>query len=66
MTADLQFARGARKAGAKLARKMVPALRVPEPHEEEVKRDAYALALAMRHKPWARRYLRQYRPGRFI
>lgn len=53
-------ARGVRKAAAKLGRTMVPAFQIPERKEDEsTKREAYQLALANRHKPWARRYLRQ-------
>lgn len=55
------FARGARKAASKLARTMIPAMPVPSPEDDAVKRAAYQLAKANRHKPWARRYLRSIR-----
>lgn len=54
-------ARLRRKEAAKLARNMIPAMPVPSPEEETVKREAYQLAKANRHKPWARRYLRELR-----
>lgn len=54
-------ARLRRKAAAKLARNMMPAMPVPSPKDEIVKREAYRLAKANRHKPWARRYLRELR-----
>ena len=53
------------KRGAKLARKIVPALRIEiavdgtETGPSPARREAYQLAVANRHKPWARRYLRQ-------
>jgi hypothetical protein len=54
-----------RRQARDMGRKMVPAMQLPERQEDEaLKRDAYQLALANRHKPWARRYLRQYM-GRF-
>lgn len=59
-----RFVRGVRVAARKLARKMVPAMPVPEPEDDQLKRDAYQLALANRHKPWARRYLRQLSLGK--
>lgn len=63
---DRRFVRGVRVAAKKLARKLVPAMPVPEPEDNQVKRDAYHLAIANRHKPWARRYLRALKPGVFF
>lgn len=56
-----QGVRKRRKAAAKLGRTMIPAMTVPSPEEEIVKREAYQLAKNNRHKPWARRYLRSIR-----
>lgn len=61
-TSDLETvdARGVRKRAAEIGRKLVPAFKLPERDEDvSIKREAYQLALANRHKPWARRYLRQ-------
>jgi len=52
------------KRGAKLLRKMVPALKIEvamdgtEIGPTDVQREARLIAIANRHKPWARRYLR--------
>lgn len=63
----VMYARGARKAGSKLARKTIPAMPAPESTDPDAgaKREAYQLAKSNRHKPWARRYLRALRPGGF-
>jgi len=53
-----------RRQAQAIGRKLVPAMPVPERQEDEqMKRDAYQLAKANRHKPWARRYLRQLMRG---
>jgi len=50
-----------RREAREIARKLIPAMPAPESHDPnaDAKREAYALAKASRHKPWARRYLRQ-------
>jgi hypothetical protein len=37
-----------------------------ESHVERYSRVGYELAMANRHKSWAKRWLRNYRPGKFI
>lgn len=47
-----------RKQVRNLRRSIVPGLQLPERQEDEQsKRDAYLLARANQHKPWARRWL---------
>lgn len=57
------FHQGARRRAREIARKLIPAMPVPDPGEEFVKREAYQLAVANRHKPWARRYLKEIARG---
>lgn len=51
-----------RKPGREITRGMVAALQLPECKEDEqTRREAFQLALANLHKPWARRYIRNFR-----
>jgi hypothetical protein len=60
MTADQRGV--VRRQVRDMGRKLVPAFELPERQEDEaLKRDAYLLARANQHKPWARRYLKQQR-----